>query len=67
MKYRILYVIRISAIFILALYILLILCTGGYTYTVLGITIKFEEVHVPIILLVLLVHLRVPLRYSTFA
>jgi hypothetical protein len=59
--------IRMTAIFVLALYILLILCTGGYTYTVLGITIKFEKVHVPIILLVLLVHLGVPLRYSTFA
>jgi hypothetical protein len=55
------------AIFVLALYILLLLCTGGYMYIALGITIKFEKVHVPIILLVLLVRLRVPLRYSTFA
>jgi hypothetical protein len=55
------------AIVVLGLYTLLMLCTGGYTYTILGVTIKLAGVHLPIILLVMLVNVRFPLRYSTFS
>jgi hypothetical protein len=67
LKYSILDVIRMTAIVALASYVLLMLCTGGYTYTAFGVTIKSREIYLPIILLVMLVHLRFPLRYSTFS
>lgn len=54
-----------AVMFVLALDAVLILFTGGHNVTAFGITISGSRVNPPIILLLMLVILRFPLRQQT--
>jgi hypothetical protein len=56
-----------AAIVALALHVLLILSTGGYSFTIYGATVKGNNVSLPLILLLILAILRFSLRYRTIS
>ncbi|MFQ5873787.1 MAG: hypothetical protein ACE5JL_08290, partial [Dehalococcoidia bacterium] len=56
-----------AIILVLALHVLVVLFTGGYTFAAYGLKIRAREVDLPLILLLVAVILYFPLRHRTFS